>query len=125
MGAAVVEVPGPDDEAQRATYSTAVPFRSGRFVDLVERQLDLFVREHAGLIEDAEAALRAYNAAERDEAEERYGDYLDLVETGQDELVEMRERFAATLDEDAALEYEEIFNAAARKRLPRFSLELD
>jgi hypothetical protein len=102
-----------------------VPFRRGRFVELVERQLDLFEQENAVLIGDTEAALQAYNAADRDDAEDRYGDYLDLVETGQDELVEMRESFAVTLDEDATLEYEAVFNAAARKRLPRFSLELD
>jgi hypothetical protein len=102
-----------------------VLFKRGRFVELVERQLDLFEQEHAGLIGDTEAALQAYNAADREEAEERYGDFLDLVETGQDELVEMRESFAVTLDEDATLEYEAVFNAAARKRLPRFSLELD
>ncbi|MDQ3867414.1 MAG: hypothetical protein M3304_11445 [Actinomycetota bacterium] len=102
-----------------------MPFRRGRFVDLVERQLDLFAREHAGLIGDAEAALRAYDAAERDEAEERYGDYLDLVETGQDELVEIRERYAATLDDSTAEEYRAVFNRLARRRLPRFTLELD
>ncbi len=100
-------------------------FRRGRFVDVIERQLDLFARERAGLISDAEAALRAYDSAERDEAEERYGDYLDLVETGQDELVEMRDAYAQTLDEDAAEEYREVFNALVRKRLPRFGLELD
>ena len=97
----------------------------GRFADLVERQLELFARENPGLIEDVEVALAAYNSAGRDEAEARYEAFLDLVETGQDELVEMREIFAATLDEDAALEYEQVFNAAARKRLPRFGLELD
>jgi hypothetical protein len=102
-----------------------VPFRRRRFADLVERQLELFQRDHASLIREVEAALEAYNSAERDEAEERYADFLDLVEAGQDELVEMREVFASNLDEDAALEYEEVFNAAARRRLPRFGLELD
>ena len=102
-----------------------MPFRRGRFVDLVERQLDLFARDHAGLIGDADAALRAYDAAEREEAEQRYGDYLDLVETGQDELVEIRETYAATLDGDTAEEYRAIFNAQVRKRLPRFGLELE
>ena len=102
-----------------------MPFRRGRFVDLVARQIELFERERAGLIRDADAALRAYDTAERDEAEERYGDYLDLVETGQDELVDIREAYAATLDDDAAEEYREIFNRLARKRVPRFSLELD
>jgi hypothetical protein len=96
-----------------------------RFVDLVERQLDLFAEEHAGLIADAEAALAAYDRASRDEAEERYGDYLDLVETGTDELIELRENYAATLETEAVLEYEAIFNDLARRRLPRFGLELD
>ena len=96
-----------------------------RFVELVERQLDLFEEEHAGLIADAEAALAAYDRASRDEAEERYGDYLDLAETGTDELIELRENYAATLETGAALEYEAIFNDLARRRLPRFGLELD
>jgi hypothetical protein len=97
----------------------------GRFVDLVERQLNLFAAEHAGLIGDVEAALRAYDEAPRDEAEERYGDFLDLVETGTDELTELRDNYASTLDEEAAEEYRGIFNDLVRKRLPRFGLELD
>jgi hypothetical protein len=97
----------------------------GRFVDLVERQIALFTAENAGLIRDTEAALDTYNRAPRDEAEERYGDYLDLVETGTDELVELRDNFAATLDEDSYEEYHDVFNRVVRKRLPRFGLELD
>ncbi len=100
-------------------------FRRQRFVDLVGRQIALFERERAGLIHDADTALRAYDAAERNEAEERYGDYLDLVGAGQDELVEIREAYALTLAEDAADEYREVFNRLARKRLPRFALELE
>jgi hypothetical protein len=100
-------------------------FRGRRFRDLVERQLDLFESEHAGLIRDAEATLRAYDAAPREHAEERYGDYVDLVDTGQDELTALRDAYARTLDEDAAEEYREAFNRRARKRLPRFGLELD
>jgi hypothetical protein len=98
---------------------------SDRFVELVERQLVLFADEHAGLLADVEAALTAYDRAPRDEAEERYGDFLDLVETGTDELIEIRENYAATLDPAAALEYETVFNDLARRRLPRFGLELD
>jgi hypothetical protein len=97
----------------------------GRFVDLVERQIALFTGENEGLIRDTQAALAAYNRAARDEAEERYGDYLDLVETGTDALVELRDNFAATLDEDSYEEYHEVFNRTVRKRLPRFGLELD
>lgn len=97
----------------------------GRFVDLVERQIALFTAENAGLIRDTEAALDTYNRAPCDEAEERYGDYLDLVETGTDELVELRDNFAATLDEDSYEEYHDVFNRVVRKRLPRFGLQLD
>ena len=100
-------------------------FRRRRFADLVERQLDLFAEERAGLIADAEAALRGYDAAEREEAEERYGDYLDLVDTGQDELLEIREAYASSLDEETAEDYRAAFNKRVRKRLPRFGLELE
>lgn len=95
-----------------------------RFADVVERQLDLFAGEHAGLIHDVEAALRAYDEAPREHAEERYGDFLDLVETATDELIDLRENYAATLDEEAAEEYRAAFNDRVRRRLPRFGLEL-
>jgi hypothetical protein len=95
------------------------------FVDLVERQLELFAAENAGLLADVDAALAAYDRAPRDEAEERYGDFLDLVETGTDELIEVRENYATSLDEDAAGEYRAVFSDIVRKRLPRFGLELD
>jgi hypothetical protein len=95
------------------------------FADLVRRQLDLFAAENAGLVGDVEAALTAYNRAPRDEAEERYGDFLDLVETGTDELIELRENYASSLDVDAAEDYRAAFNDAVRRRLPRFGLEVD
>jgi hypothetical protein len=95
------------------------------FADLVSRQLDLFTAENAGLVGDVEAALAAYNRAPRDEAEERYGDFLDLVETGTDELIELRENYASSLEADAAEEYRASFNDAVRRRLPRFGLEVD
>jgi hypothetical protein len=95
------------------------------FADLVRRQLDLFAAENAGLVGDVEAALAAYNRAPRDEAEERYGDFLDLVETGTDELIELRENYASSLEVDAAEDYRAAFNDAVRRRLPRFGLEVD
>jgi hypothetical protein len=100
--------------------------RLGRrpFKDVIERQLDLFEREHADLIAECEAAEEAYDAADRDEAEERYGDYVDLVETGTEALADLRDAFARTLDEDKAEEYEESFNRAVARRLPRFALEI-
>ena len=96
-----------------------------RFAVVVTAQLDLFEREHAGLVRDCDQAERAYDDAPREHAEERYGDYLDLVETGTDLLEEMRDSYAATLDEDAAEEYSTAFNRAVVRRLPRFALELD
>jgi hypothetical protein len=96
-----------------------------RFADVISRQLDLFERDHAELIADCERAERAYDAAEREEAEERYGEYLDLVETGTELLADLRWGFAATLDDEATDEYEAAFNRAVLKRLPRFALEIE
>ena len=96
-----------------------------RFDEVISRQLDLFEREHAGLISDCVAAERAYDRADRSEAEERYGDYVDLVETGTELLADLRDHFASTLDEKAAEEYERSFNRAVLKRLPRFALEIE
>jgi hypothetical protein len=96
-----------------------------RFDDVVSRQLDLFEREHGGLIADCAAAERAYDRAHRSEAEERYGDYVDLVETGTEILADIRDHYASTLDESAAEEYERAFNRAVLKRLPRFALEIE
>jgi hypothetical protein len=102
-----------------------VRVRRARFSELIDRQLDLFEREQRGLIEDCIAAERAYNRAERGEAEQRYGDYVDLVETGTEVLADLRDNFATTLDEDAAEEYEQAFNRAVVRRLRRFGLEIE
>ena len=100
-------------------------FRRRRFADLIERQLALFERDNAGLIAECVAAERAYDDAERDEAEERYGEYVDLVEEGTETLADIRDSFKRTLDEDAAERYEAEFNRAVKKYLPRFGLEID
>jgi hypothetical protein len=92
---------------------------------VIRRQLDLFENEHADLIADCEAAERAYDAAGRDEAEERYGDYVDLVETATEELAALRDNFASTMTDAAADRYEAEFNQAVLKRLPRFALEIE
>ena len=90
------------------------------FEDVIRRQLDLFEDEHADLIADCDAAERAYDEAAREEAEERYGDYLDLVETGTQELAALRDNFGATMTTSAAE-----FNEAVLMRLPRFALEIE
>jgi hypothetical protein len=99
--------------------------RSRQFADLIERQLDLFQRDHADLIAECEAAEEAYDQADRDEAEARYGDYVDVVETATETLAELRDGFARTLDEDKAEDYEAAFNRAVARRLPRFALEIE
>jgi hypothetical protein len=102
-----------------------VRLRRARFADAIKRQLDLFEREHRGLIDDCVAAERAYDRADRDEAEERYGDYVDLVETGTELLADLRDNFALTLGDEAAAEYEVAFNHAVLKRFRRFALEIE
>jgi hypothetical protein len=96
-----------------------------RFGDVISRQLDLFVRDNLELLDACEAAERAYDTAERDQAEERYGDYQELVETGTEILAELRDNYASTLGETAAEEYELAFNRAVAKQLPRFFLEIE
>ena len=99
--------------------------RRRRFTDLIARQLDLFVRDNLALLEECDAAELAYDRAGRDEAEQRFGTYQELVETGTELLADLRDNFAATLDEEAAEEYEDAFNRAVVKRLPRFGLEIE
>ena len=89
-----------------------------RFGDLVSRQLDLFASEHADLLEDVEVFLRAYNEAPRDEAEERYGDYVDRVDLAAEALAEIRNTYARTLDEAAADEYEQHLREGGCEALP-------
>lgn len=97
----------------------------GRFTDVIARQLDVFADDDAELIEECREKERAYNRAERDEAEEAYGDYMDAVETATEALADMRDRFARTLDESLAERYEDEFNRAVRKRWPPFGLEIE
>jgi hypothetical protein len=92
---------------------------------VISRQLDLFERDEAELIQECEQAEAAYNRGERDEAEERFGDYQDLVETATEMLADLRDHFAASLDDADAEEYEAEFNRAVAKRLPRFALEIE
>jgi hypothetical protein len=100
-------------------------FRRRRFAEVIDRQLDLFVRDELELLEACDVAERAYDRAGRGEAEERFGDYQELVETGTEILADLRDNFGSTLDEAAAEEYEAEFNRAVAKRLPRFGLEIE
>lgn len=92
-------------------------FRRSRFADTIFRQLDLFAAEEAhGLLAEVSELDERYRSADRDEAEEAYGDYSDAVDAVIDALAEMRDRFAATLDEPLVEQYERAFEDASRKR---------
>jgi hypothetical protein len=98
-------------------------FRRARFTQVIESQLDLFERDHADVLDEADARLELYNRASRDEAEELYGDYLDAVETGTETLADMRDHYAQSLGEPDAYLLE--FNKAVARRLPAFALEIE
>ena len=100
-------------------------FRRGRFSEVIGRQLDLFELDHGDVIEEAADKLAAYNRAERDEAEELYGDYVDVVETGTELLADIRDAFAGTLPEGTDELYEREFNRAVARRWKAFALEIE
>jgi hypothetical protein len=102
-----------------------VIFRRNRFGDVIGRQLDLFAEDEADLLEECREKELAYDRAEREDAEEAYGDYMDAVETATEALADMRDRFGRTLDEASAEEYEEAFNRAVRRRWPPFGMEIE
>ena len=99
-------------------------FRRDRFADLVRRQLDLFAEDERELLKEAEAAERAYDEADRDEAEELYGDFQLVLEAIGDRLGDIRAAYAATLDDAAAEAYGRSFARAARRRYPKLTAEL-
>jgi hypothetical protein len=98
--------------------------RRGRFGDLVRRQLDLFAEDEAELLREAETAERAYDEAEREQAEEAYGDYQLVLESVVESLEELRDTYALTLDDDSRDAYEQAFGRAARKRFPTLTAGL-
>ena len=98
-------------------------FRRDRFAPIVDAQLELFAREHRDVIDEVHLRLAAYNRAERSDAEELYGDYVDSVETGTEILADMRDNYAATLDDPDA--YLRAFQRGVEKRLQPFALELE
>jgi hypothetical protein len=96
-----------------------------RFGELIDRQLSLFAEDYAGLLERMAEAREAYDDAPREDAEERYGDYQDLVAEGTEVLAELRDTYAETLDGDAGAEYVEAFNFAVLRRFGDLALELE
>lgn len=94
------------------------------FADVVRRQLDLFAAEQRGLLEDVAAARERYDRAGPGLGEERYVEYLDLVEDGADRLRALRDGYGATLDDAAEEAYRRAFEQGVRKRFPSFLVEL-
>lgn len=99
--------------------------RDRRFRDLVLRQLDLFAIDEAELLTEAEDADVAWTRAGRDESEELYGDYQLITDAVGERLYDLRETYAATLDDAAADDYRTAFDRAARKRFKRLAAFLE
>jgi hypothetical protein len=99
--------------------------RSDPFRDVIARQLDLFVEEETDLLAECREKFRAYQSADREDREEAYGEWVDVVDAATEALAAMRDRFARTLDEDAAETYKESFNRSVRKRWPELGLEIE
>ena len=95
------------------------------FADVIKRQLELFEVDHADLIRACQETEERYDSSDREDAEEVYGDYLDLVSLGTEALAELRDTYARTLDEARAASYVAAFNKSVARRLPRFALELE
>ena len=95
--------------------------RRRRFHDLVERQLDLFATDEAPLLEEARETDAAWTNSGADDSEELYGDYQLVVDAIGERLQDIRETYAARLDERAADDYRATFNRAAGKRFRRFA----
>jgi hypothetical protein len=98
-------------------------FGRSRFAKPVAAQLDLFLREQRDVVAEVEQRLAAYNGADRSEAEELYGDYVDALETGAEILAEMRDHYARTLDD--ADDYVHAFNRAVAQRLPAYAAAVE
>lgn len=98
-------------------------FGRSRYAKVVDAQLDLFIRDHRDVIEEARQRFELYNRSDRSDAEELYGDYVDAVETGTDILAGMRDHYSATLDEPD--EYVSAFNRAVARRLREFAVGIE
>jgi hypothetical protein len=93
--------------------------KQDRFGDLVERMLALFDVDEEALLHEADVAEAAWTAADRDGAEEAYGDFQLVVDAIADRLLEIRDGYASTLVGTAEGEFREAFNRLAARRFKR------
>ena len=108
-----------------AVYLKANVFRRRRFRDVIERQLAFFEDDDAQLLDDVDRALEKYDRADRDDAEELYGDYQLAIEGATDRLAELRDTYARTLAEGDADQYERDFNDAVVERWRALALTIE
>jgi hypothetical protein len=100
-------------------------FRRRRFREVIERQLGFFEEDDFDLLTDVDRALEKYERADRDEAEELYGDYQLTIEAATDRLAELRDTYARTLDEDDAEQFVHEFNDAVVERWRDLALTIE
>ena len=100
-------------------------FRRRRFREVIERQLGFFVQDDSDLLDDVDRALEKYDGADRDDAEELFGDYQLTIEAATDRLAELRDTYARTLDEDDAEQYAREFNEAVVQRWRELALTIE
>jgi hypothetical protein len=99
--------------------------RRRRFHEVVQRQLDLFAADEAPLLAEAEEADAVWTKATAEASEELYGDYQLVVDSVGERLYDLREAYAASLDEGTAEEYRVAFNRTALRRFRRLAGFLD
>jgi hypothetical protein len=100
-------------------------FRRRRFRGIIERQLAFFEQDDFDLLTDVDRALEKYDGAERDEAEELYGDYQLTIEAATDRLAELRDTYVRTLDDADAEQYVTEFNRTVVERWPALALTIE
>jgi hypothetical protein len=99
-------------------------FRRRRFREVIDRQLGFFESDDGDLLDDVDRAFEKYERADRDEAEELYGDYQLAIEAATDRLAELRDTYARTLEEDDAEQYAGEFNASVVRRWRELALTI-
>jgi hypothetical protein len=93
-----------------------------RFGDVIGRQLAMYADDHHDLLLSIDQARVSYTHAGAAEAEEKYGDYIDLVEEAEEELLALRDRYAERMAGRDRMRYEREFSKAAERRLPSLAV---
>jgi hypothetical protein len=96
-----------------------------RFGDVIQRQLAMFERDNEDLLARVEDARRTYGRAGTEDAEELYGEYMDLVEEAEDALLALRDHFGRAMSEPERARYRREFARAAERRLPSLAARRD